>query len=67
MELRAHTVNLPLAEEFGIARGSRTTQAVVQLEIEHQGIVGVGEASPVSYMGESTPSAAEFLSEAAPR
>ena len=66
MELRARTVNLPLAEEFGISRGSRTTQAVVQLEIEHEGRVGRGEASPVSYHGESAASAAEFLSEAAP-
>ena len=38
----------------------------MQLEIEHEDIVGRGEASPVSYHGESTPSAAEFLSEAAP-
>jgi L-Ala-D/L-Glu epimerase len=66
VELRARTVNLALAEEFGISRGSRTTQAVVQLEIEHEGLVGRGEASPVSYHGESAASAAEFLSEAAP-
>jgi L-Ala-D/L-Glu epimerase len=67
MELRAKTVNLALAEEFGISRGSRTTQAVVQLEIEHDGRIGRGEASPVSYHGESAASAAEFLSEAAPQ
>jgi L-Ala-D/L-Glu epimerase len=66
VELRARTVNLALAEEFGISRGSRTTQAVVQLEIEHEGIVGRGEGSPVSYHGESTAAAAEFLSEAGP-
>jgi L-Ala-D/L-Glu epimerase len=67
VELRARTVNLALAEEFGISRGSRTTQAVVQVELEHEGIVGRGEASPVSYHGESMASAAEFLSEAAPQ
>lgn len=67
MELRARTVNLALAEEFGISRGSRTTQAVVQLEIEHDGRIGRGEASPVSYHDESAASAAEFLSEAAPQ
>jgi L-Ala-D/L-Glu epimerase len=66
VELRARTVNLALAEEFGISRGSRTTQSVVQLEIEHEGIIGRGEASPVSYHGESISAAAEFLSEAAP-
>jgi L-alanine-DL-glutamate epimerase-like enolase superfamily enzyme len=67
VELRARTVNLALAEEFGISRGSRTTQAVVQLEIEHDGRIGRGEASPVSYHDESASSAAEFLSEAAPQ
>jgi L-Ala-D/L-Glu epimerase len=66
VELRAKTVNLALAEEFGISRGTRTTQSVVQLELEHEGVVGRGEASPVSYHGESTASAAEFLSETAP-
>jgi L-Ala-D/L-Glu epimerase len=66
VELRARTVNLALAEEFGISRGARTTQAVVQLELEHQGILGRGEASPVGYHGESAAAAAEFLSETAP-
>ena len=66
MELRATTANLALAEEFGIARGSRTTQSVVQVELEHDGVVGRGEASPVYYRGESVDSALEFLTSAAP-
>ncbi len=66
MELRATTTSLPLAEEFGIARGSRTTQSVVQVELEHDGVVGRGEAAPVYYRGESVESAAEFLTTAAP-
>jgi L-alanine-DL-glutamate epimerase-like enolase superfamily enzyme len=66
VELRATTTSLALAEEFGIARGSRTTQSVVQLELEHDGIVGRGEAAPVYYRGESVDSAIEFLSSAAP-
>ena len=65
MELRATTTSLALAEEFGIARGSRTTQSVVQVELEHDGVVGRGEAAPVYYRGESVDSAAEFLSTAA--
>ena len=40
VELRATTASLALAEEFGIARGSRTTQSVVRAEVEHEGIVG---------------------------
>ena len=66
MELRTHTAQLALAESFGIARGSRTTQTVVQLELEHDGIVGRGEAAPVYYRGDSIESAAEFLTGAAP-
>lgn len=66
MELRTATAALALSEEFGIARGSRTTQAVVQLELEHDGVVGRGEASPIYYRGESIDSAADFLTTAAP-
>ncbi|MGH2799018.1 MAG: dipeptide epimerase [Thermoleophilaceae bacterium] len=67
MQLRTRTVSLALAEEFGIARGSRTTQAVVQVELEHDGLTGRGEAAPVYYRGESVETASAFLAEAAPR
>jgi L-Ala-D/L-Glu epimerase len=66
VELRAKTTSLALTREFGIARGSRTSQSVVQLELEHDGIVGRGEAAPVYYRGESVESAAEFLTTTAP-
>jgi L-alanine-DL-glutamate epimerase-like enolase superfamily enzyme len=66
VELRARIVSLALAEEFEIARTSRTTQELVELEVEHEGIVGLGEAAPVYYRGETVESAAEFLTEAAP-
>jgi L-alanine-DL-glutamate epimerase-like enolase superfamily enzyme len=66
VELRATTTSLALAEEFGIARGSRTSQTVVQVELEHEGIVGRGEAAPVYYRGESPQSASEFLATTAP-
>jgi len=66
VELRTTTASLALTDAFGIARGSRTTQAVVQLELEHDGVVGRGEASPIYYRGESIDSAADFLTTAAP-
>ncbi len=66
MELRATTTSLALAEEFGIARGSRTTQSVVQVELEHDGLIGRGEAAPVYYRGESVDSARDFLATTAP-
>jgi L-Ala-D/L-Glu epimerase / N-acetyl-D-glutamate racemase len=66
VELRATTASLALAEEFGIARGSRTTQSVVRAELEHEGIVGRGEAAPIYYRGETIASALDFLTTAAP-
>jgi L-alanine-DL-glutamate epimerase-like enolase superfamily enzyme len=62
VELTARTVSLALAEEFGIARGSRTQTEVVQVELSHDGLVGRGEAAPVYYRGESAATASEFLS-----
>jgi L-Ala-D/L-Glu epimerase len=67
VELRTRTVSLALAEEFGIARGSRTTQEVVQVELEHEGLTGRGEAAPVYYRGETVETATAFLADAAPR
>jgi L-alanine-DL-glutamate epimerase-like enolase superfamily enzyme len=66
VELRTRTAQLALAETFGIARGSRTTQSVVQVELQHDGFVGRGEAAPVYYRGGSIESASEFLTEVAP-
>ena len=62
MELTARTVSLALAEEFGIARGSRTQTEVVQVELSHDGLVGRGEAAPIYYRGETPATASEFLS-----
>jgi L-alanine-DL-glutamate epimerase-like enolase superfamily enzyme len=66
VELRANTRTLELAEAFGIARGSRTKQTVVQVELEHEGVVGRGEASAVYYRGESIDAVVDFLSSTAP-
>lgn len=57
MLLRPSIATLRLAEEFGIARGSRTEQPVVRLEVEADGIVGRGEAAPIYYRGETVESA----------
>jgi L-alanine-DL-glutamate epimerase-like enolase superfamily enzyme len=66
VELRVATKELALSEAFGIARGSRTSQTVVQVELEHEEIVGRGEASAVYYRGESVDAVVEFLSTTAP-
>ena len=66
MELRPSTTSLALAEDFAIARGSRTTQEVVRVEVEHEGLVGRGEAAPIYYRGETASSALAVLRDEAP-
>jgi L-alanine-DL-glutamate epimerase-like enolase superfamily enzyme len=66
VQLRATTSTLELAEAFGISRGSRTNQTVVEVELEHDGVVGRGEASAVYYRGESIDAVVEFLTVTAP-
>jgi L-alanine-DL-glutamate epimerase-like enolase superfamily enzyme len=66
VQLRARIVSLKLAEEFAISRATRTTQEVVRVELEHDGMIGAGESAPVYYRGESAESAVEFLTEEAP-
>jgi L-alanine-DL-glutamate epimerase-like enolase superfamily enzyme len=65
MELRAHPVTLRLAETFVIARESSDTADVVQVELEHEGVVGRGEAAPIERYDESAASAVAWLEEAA--
>jgi L-Ala-D/L-Glu epimerase len=67
VELRARKVTLALAETFALARGARDAVEVVQLELEHEGIVGFGEASPLESWGQTPDSSLEFLVEEAPR
>jgi L-alanine-DL-glutamate epimerase-like enolase superfamily enzyme len=65
VELRARTVELALAEEFAISRRTIATERTVQIELEHDGVVGRGEAAPVYYRDEETESAEVFLREEA--
>jgi L-alanine-DL-glutamate epimerase-like enolase superfamily enzyme len=66
VELRPGTTSIPLAEEFAISRAARAATEVVRVELEHDGLVGRGEAAPVYYRGESAESALAFLREEAP-
>jgi L-Ala-D/L-Glu epimerase len=65
VDLQARKETLRLAETFAIARGERVEQEVVQVELEHEGTVGLGEAAPVYYWGESADSALGFIREEA--
>ena len=61
MQLRSSSATLRLAEEFGIARGARSEQQVVRVELEADGVLGRGEATPIYYRGESVESALAWL------
>ncbi len=61
MILRFRPYELQLKHAFTLAAGSRTTTPVVLVELEHEGILGYGEASMPPYLGESHESVARFL------
>jgi L-alanine-DL-glutamate epimerase-like enolase superfamily enzyme len=59
MLLRATPLDLPLARPFTIARGSKSVAANVLVQIERDGIVGLGEAAPNRRYGQSQASVLE--------
>ena len=62
MKLTFRPYTLELKHIFTISASSRTTTPVVLTEIEHEGIVGYGEASMPPYLGESHQTVTSFLS-----
>lgn len=62
MRLRTGIEGLRLRHTFTIARGSQEVVRTVISEIEHEGLVGLGEASPSSYYGETADSVRFALS-----
>ncbi|MBC7368111.1 MAG: dipeptide epimerase [Undibacterium sp.] len=61
MKLRFFPLTLELRHAFTIATASRTTTPAMLVEIEHDGVVGYGEAAMPPYLGESQATAAAFL------
>nr|WP_294942430.1 dipeptide epimerase [uncultured Mucilaginibacter sp.] len=62
MKLTYQPFELQLKHTFTIAKFSRTSTPVMLLQVEHEGVIGYGEASMVPYMGESYETANAFLS-----
>ncbi len=62
MKLNIHRFTLQLKHAFTIARGTYTEVLVVFVELHHDGIVGIGEASPSSRYGETPETVERFLS-----
>jgi L-alanine-DL-glutamate epimerase-like enolase superfamily enzyme len=61
MKLSYREYVLRLRHTFTIARGSVETKQVLIVTLEHDGIVGYGEAAPSSRYGETIETAAAFL------
>jgi L-alanine-DL-glutamate epimerase-like enolase superfamily enzyme len=62
MKFRYYPYTLELKHTFTLATSSRTTTPVMMVEVEHDGIVGYGEASMPPYLGESHETVHAFLS-----
>jgi L-alanine-DL-glutamate epimerase-like enolase superfamily enzyme len=61
VEIKALKNTVQLAETFTISRGSEDEAYVVQVELEHEGLTGFGEAAPIERYSESTGSALAWL------
>ena len=66
MKMTFHRVDLPLAREFTIARGSISVQPSLLVELEHDGVCGLGEVPANRYYGHTLDSIADALDDARP-
>jgi L-Ala-D/L-Glu epimerase / N-acetyl-D-glutamate racemase len=64
VKLTYRTATVHLSEPFTISRSTSVEEEVLQVEIEHDGTAGYGEAQPQEEYGETAESAAAFLDEA---
>lgn len=61
MKLHSYPVDLRLTHTFTIARSSRDIEPCIITEIEHDGIIGYGEAAPSERYGETIKTVQAFL------
>ncbi len=58
MRLRHNAIDLQLRHTFRLARGDSDSRRVLIVEIEHDGLIGRGEAAPIARYGQDAESAA---------
>ena len=58
IQLRHHDFVLQLRHTFRLARGDSDSRRVLMVEIEHDGLIGRGEAAPIARYGQDAASAA---------
>ncbi|HSW55734.1 MAG TPA: dipeptide epimerase [Ignavibacteriaceae bacterium] len=61
MKLNFYPYTINLKEQFNISLSSRTTTPAVMVEVEHNGLIGYGEASLPPYLSEDQSSVISFL------
>jgi len=61
VRLSARIATIELTETFVIARDARDSADVVYVELEHDGVTGYGEATPIAHYGQSAESALAYL------
>ena len=58
IQLRHHAIDIHLRHTFRLARGDSDSRRVLMVEIEHDGLIGRGEAAPIARYGQDVASAA---------
>jgi len=66
MRLSWYRQDLRLARPFTIARGTETEKQTIVVQVEHQGLTGLGEVVPTAYYGQSLDSAERALAQMLP-
>jgi L-alanine-DL-glutamate epimerase-like enolase superfamily enzyme len=61
MRLSARKATIELTETFTISRSSQDSADVVYVEVEHDGVIGFGEAAPIARYDQSADSALAYL------
>ena len=61
IQLRHHAFVLQLRHTFRLARGDSDSRRVLMVEIEHDGLLGRGEAAPIARYGQDAASAARAV------
>jgi L-Ala-D/L-Glu epimerase len=61
MDVQLHRFALPLEHEFKIARATTTVQRSLVVELQHDGIYGLGEVTENAFYGHSLESMAESI------
>ncbi len=67
IQLRHHQVELHLRHTFRLARGATDSRRNLIVELEHDGLVGLGEAAPIARYDQDADSAARAVEDMVPR